>query len=372
MNNFKRLSLAAVLLILTAVFVSANGITQVPSDTGQSNYAPGQSYYVSREGNDANNGLSERQAFRTFDKAITLASTGGIKHIVIIGVLANDSETNYGETNSKDDDSVFIIRNSGDSEITITGIDEENPGKLQGGNGKRVIGIYGKSRIRFENIYITLGDTKKQGGGIYAVDGAEIILAKNAVINQNEAERGGGISLKNSSLIVRRNAEISCNNGAMDGGGIYANQSYVVLDEDAVLEGNTSECGGGFCIEACSSAIVRGRVKVRENKSWGPQGGGGLCAGLSSNIHMTGGSVTGNVSSNGGGVYIEGAVFTFSNGSITENSAKVGGGVYAGRGGEFYIEDESFVDDNYPDDIFEYDSFDYSGFNFDYDDDDEY
>jgi len=371
----RRLYLAAVIFIFTAAFVCANGITQLPSDAGQA-------YYVSAEGNDANNGFSEQQAFKTLNKAVTSASAGGIKRIVVIGTLDSKSEANY-----KDDDSVFSINNSGDIEIIIIGKDEANQAKLLGGDGKRVVNITGKSRIRFENIFITGGVTEKKGGGIYANNGAVIVLAvnavlsgnkasdgggiyaldsditilDNAVIDQNEAEKqGGGVSLNKSSLIVRGEAVISGNTGSVDGGGIYAYESYVVLDDNAVLEGNISECGGGFCIEHFSSAVVRGEVIVKGNKSWGPQGGGGLCAGVFSNIHMTGGIVTDNASSNGGGVYLGGAVFTFSRGSITDNAAKKGGGIYSGIGSALYIEDDSFVDDNFPDDIFEYDNvFDY-------------
>jgi len=253
---------------------------------------------------------------------------------------------------------------------------------LQGENGKRVISISGRSRIRFENIFITHGNIEKKGGGIYADNGASVVLAgnaeisgnnssygggiyalnsditilDNALIYQNEAEKqGGGISLDKSSLIVRGEAVISNNTGTSDGGGIYAKESFVVLDENAVLEGNISECGGGFCIESFSSAIVRGNVMVRGNKSWGPQGGGGLCAGLDSNIHMTGGTVTDNASSNGGGVYIEGAIFTFSRGSITDNAAKKGGGIYSGAGSDIYIGDDTILGDNFPDEVFEYD-----------------
>jgi hypothetical protein len=470
MNNVKRLILAVSFFTVAAAFVSARGIIQPSSSLNQV-------YYVSAEGDDANNGLSEKGAFKTLSKAVTLAATGTIKRIVILGALDEQSEAN------DDAESVFIIHNTGFDEITISGKDDSTSGEMLGGNGKRVISITGKSNIRFENIHISGGDTEDKGGGIYAVNGPNITLGKNAVlsgncsseggginvedgsltllqnaairdnaastdegggavlyysyftmednaeismnssggvilvscvglmrddaaiknnqceydgggimlvdthftmsddsrismnkagrdgggicalrsnaiitgsalIDQNEAEgQGGGVSLHDSSLIVNREASISGNTGQVDGGGIYAREGYLVLDEYAVLENNSSECGGGFCIEGYSSAIVRGEVTVSGNKSWGPQGGGGLCAGYNSNIHMTGGLVTKNTSSHGGGVYVEGASFTLSGGEITGNTADSGGGVYGASGSIITIHDDSLVNRNKPDNV---------------------
>jgi predicted outer membrane repeat protein len=469
MSYVKRFILAAGFFLSAAVFASASGIPQVPSTLPHS-------YYVSAEGNDVNNGLSEKDAFKTLSKAVTFASAGSVRRIVILGTLDDTSEAN------NDIDSVFVINNSGIDEITICGKDDTAPGKLLGGNGKRVIFITGKSRIRFENIFISGGETEEEGGGIFAVDRADITLGKNTVIsgnfssegggifvgngtltmlqnaiirdnsaatdegggavlyfsyftmgdeaeisgnssggvilvscvgvmrgdaiigsnqckfdgggimladtnftmsgysqvnmnkagrdgggicaiesdiiiaehasiNNNEADKqGGGIYLSECSLIVRGEAIINNNTGLVDGGGIYATKSYLILDDYAILGNNNSECGGGFCIEHYSSAIVRGEVTVIGNKSWGPQGGGGLCAGMFSNIHMSGGLVTKNSSSHGGGVYVEGATFTLSGGEITNNTADLGGGVY-GALGSVIIQDDSLVNNNKPDNV---------------------
>jgi hypothetical protein len=45
---------------------------------------------------------------------------------------------------------------------------------------------------------------------------------------------------------------------------------------------------------------------------------------------MSGGTITGNAASNGGGVHISGGTFTMSGGTITDNTASNGGGVYVG------------------------------------------
>jgi hypothetical protein len=476
MNYFKCLSFAVVFVLFTVSLAEAKAIR----DSAETE----RSYYVAAAGNDTNDGLSEMSAFRTLGKAVELASAGEIKHITVIGVLDNDTENSGAETNVWETDSVFEIVDSGEALITIAG----KPGTeatLRGGDGKRVIIIYGDSNIRFESILITGGDTDEEGGGIFAGDGASIILGKGAVLSGNLADEGGGIyledgyltllqdaaiidnavftdegggavivegvffmadnsrisgnsgggllliqsegtmegfaeisdnnceyngggvfayqsdftmrgnsqisgnkagkdgggiwvregglvvserawisvnyagvdgggiNLEDSSLVLCGYAEVSGNISEDDGGGIHSEGGSVILDENAILADNEALCGGGLCIENHASAIIRGgSVKIKENRAIGSsQGGGGICAGYSSVIHMTGGEVVNNTAILGGGAFFEGANFIIDGGYIAHNKAESGGGIYARAGSYLKISDEAILKNNYPNDM---------------------
>ncbi|MDR0290454.1 MAG: hypothetical protein LBI06_05925 [Treponema sp.] len=188
----------------------------------------------------------------------------------------------------------------------------------------------------------------RNGGGIWMGEGM-LLIFEEASINGNEASvDGGGVNLEYGSLVLRGFADISGNKSGDDGGGIHNYGGSVLLDENAILADNESTCGGGLCIEYYASAVIRGEVEVLGNSAIGPQGGGGLCAGYNSTIHMTGGVVADNISTRGGGVYIERANFIFDGGYIFDNEAESGGGIYAAAKSFLRIGEEAVIEDNKP------------------------
>jgi predicted outer membrane repeat protein len=351
MNYVKRFILVVSFFLTATVFVSASGISQTSSILPKV-------YYVSAEGNDANNGLSEEEAFKTLSKAVTLAAAGAVKRIIILGTLDDTTEA------YNDADSVFVINNSGIDEITISGKDDSF-GKLLGGNGKRVICITGKSRIRFENIFISGGETEDEGGGIYAFDdGVDIILGRNAVISGNCSLEGGGIAMGNGSLIMLQNAAIKDNSVTTDeGGGAVLYCSYFKMEDDSEISGNS---GGGIILFSCvgimsDAAVISnnqckyegggivlydadftmsGYSQINMNKAG--RNGGGICA-IESKIIMTGfASINNNeADGQGGGIYIsESSLIVKGDASINHNTGLVdGGGIYATE--SYLILDES-------------------------------
>jgi hypothetical protein len=77
-----------------------------------------------------------------------------------------------------------------------------------------------------------------------------------------------------------------------------------------------------------SGATITGNTNVIDYNEF--QGGGGVYV-SSGTFEMTGGSISGNTSRQGGGVYT-GANFTMSGGTISDNIALSGGGVFVGSG----------------------------------------
>jgi hypothetical protein len=353
------------------------------------------SYYVKAGGNDANDGLSEQNPFGTLAKAIDSAKSGSIKTITVIGVLNAESEAKADRSFSKDDESVFYIKDSGTVEITIAG----KEGAMLRGNttgensGKRVVSVIGACCVHFENIGISGGVSHGCGGGLYAAKGAEVALGDGVLLSGNRTRlNGGGAAVAGGTLILS-GATVKGNTACGNGGGVYAVKSVfpIVNGEiqnnpirsqdsdratigsvfrmeeglimnntaqygggaaisagtmemaDGVISDNTGVSGGGVYIENKSSFILSGGV-IENNRaaelsavSITPfhltQKGGGVLADNNSIFKMTGGSIRLNEAVNGGGMAIQiNSIFLMTYGDISGNRAQNGGGIYSVHG----------------------------------------
>jgi predicted outer membrane repeat protein len=332
-------------------------------------------YYVSADGDDANDGLTENSAFKTLDRGLAQTKTSGVKRIIVTGTLTLESEAPANQN------AVFFVQTAENEEIVIAGNPAGgNPGVLQGTMNRRVLAIASGS-VRLENILITGGNlaTAGQGGGAYIGPGARLTAGSGAVIRGNRAFSGGGAYVDNGffimeadsilaenwaqtdgggvavhgsgaidrkraanagvslgepgSAVIRGNARIEKNSADDDGGGVYSSGGVVIFAEKAKLLHNTSQCGGGLCSERSAFTVVQDKVLVQGNKALGrSQGGGGLCAGVGAGIVMKAGEVRGNSAYLGGGAYLEGGSFKLSGGAITGNEAGHGGGLYRSSG----------------------------------------
>ena len=66
-----------------------------------------QNIYVSAQGNDNNDGLSEGKSLKSIDKALTLAYEKDVFRVTVIGTLTKDNFSIFED----DDDFVFHFRN---------------------------------------------------------------------------------------------------------------------------------------------------------------------------------------------------------------------------------------------------------------------
>lgn len=118
----------------------------------------------------------------------------------------------------------------------------------------------------------------------------------------------------------------------------------------------SGESGGG--IELSSSIFTMTGGSIRQNKAENGYYGGGIDVSYGSTFTMNGGTITGNTSYTGGGVYVGTAVenygnntFNMNGGTITDNTAtntgfETGGGVYVAQDGIFTVSGAAKITDN--------------------------
>jgi hypothetical protein len=114
-------------------------------------------------------------------------------------------------------------------------------------------------------------------------------------------------------------------------GGVYVSGATFTKTGGTISE-NTASYGGGVYLYVYSDSVtftMKGGT-IRENKATGGNGGGVYASGsviftMSSNAAITGNTA----SANGGGVYVN-ETFTMTSGTVSGNAAVLGGGVYNG------------------------------------------
>ncbi|MDR3123224.1 MAG: autotransporter adhesin family protein [Treponema sp.] len=319
---------APALAVVVALFLWTGCASAPVADTD--------AYYVSANGDDSQDGLTEERAFKTLKKALDAARGEGARKVIIVaGTLTMDSE------GAAEGASVFDIRNTGDEAVTIRG---KAGAKLSAFNtGKRVIQLFGNARIRLEDIEVSGGRIADQdivkggGGGALVVNGAALIAGKGAVIRGNQAQAGGGVAVGNrGSSFTLDGGEVRENGSATDGGGILAIAEGAVNIAAGSVAGNTAAAqGGGLSVQTGATASIAGG-DISGNKA--SDGGGLHITGVAA---MQGGRIRGNLAADsGGGAYIVGkGAFTLRGGEILDNHAPLSGGGVAVYDGGFVMQD---------------------------------
>jgi tetratricopeptide (TPR) repeat protein len=318
-------------------------------------------YYVSAQGDDSNDGLSEKTPFKTLSHAVSEVKT--IRVITVIGTLNNTSE-NAGKT-----DGDYVFPCTSNTAIVITGKPDatgSNRAVLSAaGTNKAGVDAHGSFRFQYIEISgspkyglminivftlvnsvneVTLGDgaavRNNTGRGVWIpvikefkdfyqpgsliLDGGLIENNKTTNLSGAGVYVGGTFTMKRGS--IRNNQVIGKEYG---GGGIFVDEGATLTISGGDISGNTAYYGGGIFSEG--SVTMTGGV-ISGNSGTGG-GGVGIYGGT---FTMSGGAISGNSSStNAGGVVVtEGAVFTIQGGSITGNKAAYdGGGIMIMQGG---------------------------------------
>ena len=232
-----------------------------------------QSYYVSANGSNDNDGLSETRPMRTLAETFLKAREGSIKKITIIGTLDEESDF-MSFLFIKRFCSVFFLSSNPTYEITITG----KPG------------VTGSERAVLS--------ARRSGAGVVYIDSGKVRF-EHIEISGGEGEDGSGIYI---------------NGGAT-----------VTLGQGTVVRGNAF---GAVCIEDGTCVIDGG--EVRDNQHNGVMVYGG-------SLTMRSGSIKDNIApdSTGGVIIYDGGRFTMSGGTINGNRGYIGGGVFVMSGGRF-------------------------------------
>lgn len=346
--------------------------SSVTARRSQGPVVPGRSkevYYVSMQGNDANNGLSEAAPFRTLSKAIEAAAAGAVRTITVIGraegglILTNISGELLitGKPNAADTEKASIAVSSG-----------------------LVLQVNGFTKLRLEHIEITGGNM----GGIRIDNGAFLTLGTGARVSGNQARDGGGVNIhgQNTTLVMEGNATITDNmanagggvfiweNGTLimkniatitgnrviqgvdeygRGGGVFMQDAYFIMQDSAEVSRNGTFASGGGLFALRSNVTLRDSAVIKDNSSVVAAGGAYFYKGA---LTMEGNSEisSNSAATNGGGVELESIVD--GNGSIvllresariTNNSAmQSGGGLFIGGNNSVVLQDDAEISGN--------------------------
>ena len=282
--------------LFIVLFAACRSSPNSAPDTPDSNSVA--SYFVNSNGNDNNDGLSEKSPFRTLTHAIEVASKTDVKRITVIGKLTENVSTI---------DTVPILPLPGKhwsepnpGEILITGKSNATAVEkaILTSNGGNALTIAPMVSIMLENIEIR----DCFGHSAVLVFKGQLILAKGVKIRSNLSRNGGGIYVTNGgTLIIRADAEVSNNNATDSGGGIYfEGGSRGLLAENALVTNNKAKNGGGIALNE-STFIMINNSEVKSNSA----------------------------GNSGGGIYFHGELVLQDGAKITENTAsKSGGGIY--------------------------------------------
>lgn len=301
------------------------------------------SYYVSADGNDKNDGISEETPFKTLDKALEMASKSVVKKITVIGTLRGNASTEHLEPaiprnidKQTENDSIGTAQFHGDYkdqnpfEILITG--------KTGANGRERAVLTSAARpalavlcsvIRLENIEVS---GCKDGTVIVAY--GDLTLGKGARITGNSSRVGSGVYVHRGTFIMCDDAQVT-NNEGVDNVGIYLeNGSVGVLLNNAIVADNKAKNNGGGIALSGSTLILKDNAIVTSNSA-GNAGGGIITYtdkenGFFSQIIISDNArVEKNSAKTGGGILLQDKLILQDTARITENTASSeGGGVY--------------------------------------------
>ncbi len=205
-----------------------------------------------------------------------------------------------------------------------------------------------------ENGTISNNGASDNGGGVFLTGDNCTYQLQKGDITGNSAGHGGGVYLEKGLFKLGTTGNVKdgniSNNTAGSGGGVYIGSSNVstIADEtpDEPTEGfimyggtitgnSTTDDGGGIYLNGGSFLMNNGEISNNSSST----DGGGVCIANNGNFTMNNGDITGNgkisgkLTRNGGGVYLDGGTLTVNAGNISENAATAsGGGVYISNG----------------------------------------
>jgi hypothetical protein len=234
------------------------------------------SFFVSENGKDSNDGMTDQNPFLTLTKAYTQALGDPTRNQVVLltNITVQDKITLGESTQQTRTKTIKIIGGPG---ITIT---------RNGGSNDSVMEVRGGEKVEFRSIKIDgkRSDTNYHRALSISGSGTEVTLEDGTEITGKSVGQGAGILVSNSAKLVMNagsavseSAVVTTNvNGASAGGGV------------AVVSGGTFEMIGG---------------KISGNKAY--DGGGVFVMDSSSRFKMSGGEISGNTSTyNGGGIHV--------------------------------------------------------------------
>ena len=205
-----------------------------------------------------------------------------------------------------------------------------------------------------ENGIISNNGAVGNGGGVFLTGDDCTYELKKGDITGNSAGNGGGVYLENGLFKLGTSGNLTdgniSGNTARSGGGVYIGSSNVstvagetpaeptegfIMYGGTITGNSTTEDGGGIYLNGGSFLMDNGNISNNSSST----DGGGVCIANNGNFTMNNGDITengkisGKLTVNGGGVYLDGGTLTVNDGNISKNGATAsGGGVYISNG----------------------------------------
>jgi hypothetical protein len=285
--------------------------------------------YVSKDGNDENDGLSSTTPFATLAHAYAAALTDypGVDTITVL------SDLDAGN-------SPMTLDGGGKTvpEITITGngrllrTSENSSENVSPYYGSSVVKVIGGAEVTFSNIKID--GTSSFHRALY-IEGAKVTLEAGAHLVgrviyyhiNGSSSRGGGVYITtNGALTMEAGSKIegeaitlyNCQYLFLSGGGVYLDKNGTFTMNGGTVSG-TAAYGGGVFSDG-EFTMDGGEISGSTNPTMNitPSYGGGVYVGSGGEFTMSNGIISGNTAmGNGGGVYVDGnGTFNMTSGTI--------------------------------------------------------
>lgn len=173
------------------------------------------------------------------------------------------------------------------------------------------------------------------GGGIFCtykdadnIQPAELNFNAGTISN-NTAINGAGVYIDRQTINCLDNGSImnvTGNSASNDGGGLFISNGGSLVMNACNIASNSAARGGGICIQEGTFTINDGLIKTNTSS----ENGGGLYVSntTGADVHVSGGTFTGNKALSGGGICVSGAHLIMDDGVIEDNTAENGGGFF--------------------------------------------
>ena len=169
------------------------------------------------------------------------------------------------------------------------------------------------------------------GGGVLVLNKATFVMS-GGTISGCTADVGGGLAASDSTITIEDGTISKCMAG--DGGGLYVEGSTVAISGGAISECSATMNNGGGLYATNSSEITISGGTISGYKG---ELGCGLYATDSSEITISGGTISGCDGLRGGGLYADNSTVTISGGTISRCNVGAGGGLFATNSSEITI-----------------------------------
>lgn len=289
-------------------------------------------------------GANEMASFATLDKTLnlTIKALSETKKATLNADGANTSKRVINATPN--------TANGGILNLTLEKLIIKNGNHTTGrGGGIHFNSVGGTLKISDSDI---IDNKAKRGGGISVFGGT--FTATNCKISGNKADNtpdsGGGVYLGENGKLELENVEISGNTASGQGGGIFVGDGidFEMTDGTTISKNKAASGGGIFVANTAAFTLTGGTISENECKYSDSGSGGGIRFGndgasITGKVTIRGGSVIGNSSYKGGGIYSAGTLEMVGSAIIENNKAigsnGLGGGVYIQSGGKMTISD---------------------------------